>query len=43
MKIPEIFKKNGEKYFRLEEEKEVVKAVKKNKSLIALGGGAFLT
>ena len=43
MKIPEIFKIKGEKYFRLEEEKEVSKAIKKNKSIIALGGGAFLT
>jgi shikimate kinase/shikimate kinase/3-dehydroquinate synthase len=43
MKISEIFKIKGEKYFRLEEEKEVSKAIKKNKSVIALGGGAFLT
>jgi len=42
MKISEIFKIKGEKYFRLEEEKEVSKALKKNKSVIALGGGAFL-
>ena len=43
MKISEIFKKKGEKFFRSAEEKEVTKAIKKNKSVIALGGGAFLT
>jgi shikimate kinase len=43
MKISEIFRKKGEKFFRLEEEKEVVKAIKKSKSVLALGGGAFLT
>ena len=43
MKVSEIFKKKGEKYFRLEEEKEVIKAIKKSESVIALGGGAFLT
>jgi len=43
MKITEIFKKKGEKFFRLEEEKEAIKAIKKSKSVIALGGGAFLT
>ena len=29
MKISEIFKKKGEKFFRLEEEKEVLKSLKK--------------
>jgi len=42
MKIAEIFKKKGEKFFRMEEEKEVLKALKKNKCVIALGGGAFI-
>ena len=42
MKISEIFSKKGEKFFRIEEEKEVLKALKKNNCVIALGGGAFL-
>jgi len=42
MKIAEIFKKRGEKFFRMEEEKEVLKSLKKNKCIIALGGGAFI-
>ena len=42
MTINEIFKKEGEKFFRIEEEKEVLKSLKKNKCVIALGGGAFL-
>jgi len=42
MKINAIFKKKGEKFFRLVEEKEVVKSLKKNNCVIALGGGAFL-
>ena len=42
MKIAEIFEKKGEKFFRAEEEKEVLKSLKKNKCVIALGGGAFL-
>ena len=42
MKISEIFTKKGENFFRVEEEKEVIKALKKNKSIIALGGGAFI-
>jgi|TARA_Y100000590_G_scaffold240761_1_gene270780 Shikimate kinase len=42
MKISEIFKKKGEKFFRIEEEKEVLKSLKKNNCVIALGGGAFL-
>ncbi len=42
MSIIEIFKKKGESYFRKEEEKEVLKAVKKIDSIISIGGGAFL-
>ena len=42
MKIVEIFEKKGESFFRAEEEKEVLKSLKKNKCIIALGGGAFL-
>ena len=42
MKINAIFKKKGEKFFRLEEEKEVLKSLKKNNHVIALGGGAFI-
>ena len=43
MKINAIFKKKGEKFFRLEEEKEVLKSLKKNNCVIALGGGAFIS
>jgi shikimate kinase len=42
MKISEIFKKKGEEFFRLEEEKEVLKSLKESNSIIALGGGSFL-
>ena len=42
MTINEIFKKEGEKFFRIEEEKEVLKYLKKNNCVIALGGGAFM-
>jgi len=42
MTVLEIFKKKGENFFRIEEEKEVLKSLKKNKCLIALGGGAFI-
>ena len=42
MKISEIFKKKGEKFFRSEEKKEVLRSLKENGSIIALGGGAFL-
>ena len=42
MKISEIFKKKGEEYFRSQEEKEVLEVLKKNESVIALGGGAFI-
>ena len=42
MTISEIFKKKGEKFFRLEEKKEVLKSLKVSNSVIALGGGAFI-
>ena len=42
MTINEIFKKKGEKFFRMEEEKEVLKSLEKNNCVIALGGGAFM-
>ena len=42
MTIKEIFKKKGEKFFRIEEEKEILKSLKKNNCIIALGGGAFM-
>ena len=42
MTIEEIFKKKGEKFFRMEEEKETLKSLKKNNCVIALGGGAFM-
>ena len=42
MTIKEIFKKKGEKFFRKEEEKEVLKSLEKKNCVIALGGGAFM-
>ena len=42
MTINEIFKKKGEKFFRIEEEKEVLKSLEKNNCVIALGGGSFM-
>ena len=42
MQIDEIFKKKGEKFFRKEEEVEVLKSLKNNNCVIALGGGAFI-
>ena len=42
MKISEIFKRKGENFFRLEERKEVLKLLKENNLVIALGGGAFI-
>jgi shikimate kinase len=42
MKISEIFKKKGENFFRLEEEKVVLKSLKKSNCVIALGGGGFI-
>ena len=42
MTVNEIFTKKGEKFFRIEEKKEVLKSLKKNDCVIALGGGAFM-
>ena len=42
MKIWEIFENMGEDFFRIEEEKEVLECLKKNKTVLALGGGAFM-
>ena len=42
MRISEIFKRKGEEFFRLEEEREVLKSLKESNSVIALGGGAFI-
>ena len=42
MTVSEIFKKKGEKFFRLEEEREVLESIEKKDSVIALGGGAFV-
>ena len=42
MKINEIFNIKGEPYFRQEEEREVLKSLKMDNSVIALGGGAFI-
>ena len=40
--IRRIFEDHGEKYFRILEEKTTLKILKNNKSVIALGGGAFI-
>ena len=42
MKISNIFKKKGEKYFRDMEEVTTLNSLKKNNIVISLGGGAFL-
>ena len=42
MSISEIFKTKGENYFRILEEKLTLKYLKKIKSVISLGGGAFI-
>ena len=42
MKIWEIFENMGEDFFRIEEEKEVLECLKKNNTVLALGGGAFM-
>ena len=42
MKIKDIFEKKGEKFFTVEEEKEVLKSLKRENCVIAIGGGAFL-
>ena len=40
--IKDIFEKKGEYYFRKIEKKITLQQIKKEESLIALGGGAFL-
>ena len=40
--IKQIFDDNGENYFRKFEEKITLKILKTNKTVVALGGGAFL-
>ena len=42
IKISEIFKKKGEKFFRTIEEKITLNILKKDKVIISLGGGSFL-
>jgi shikimate kinase len=42
MTVKEIFELKGEKFFRMEEKKEVLKLLKINDCVIALGGGAFM-
>ena len=42
MKISKIFQKKGESYFREIEEITTLKFLKKQKTLVSLGGGAFL-
>ena len=42
MRVSEIFEKKGEKFFRLEEKREINKILKKNECVISLGGGAFV-
>tara|TARA_B100001121_G_C18292677_1_gene436043 strand:- start:33 stop:545 length:513 start_codon:yes stop_codon:yes gene_type:complete len=42
LKIFKIFEKKGEKYFRHIEEIESLRILKNKKSVISLGGGAFL-
>ena len=42
MTIKEIFNKKGEKFFRTEEENEVLKSLKRSNAIISLGGGAFI-
>lgn len=43
MKISEIFEKKGENFFRKIEERIVLKFLKKNQNVIAIGGGAFMS
>ena len=42
MKIHKIFQTKGEEYFRKIEETITLKTLKKNNTVISLGGGAFL-
>ncbi len=41
-KITKIFENKGEKFFRELEEKVSLKMIKKSRTVVALGGGAFL-
>ena len=43
IKISKIFENKGEKYFREIEEIIALKLLKKNKTVISLGGGAFMS
>ena len=42
MKINDIFQKKGEIFFRKQEESITINYLKKNNSVISLGGGAFI-
>ncbi len=42
LSISKIFENKGEKYFRQIEEQETLKILKNKKTVISLGGGAFL-
>ena len=42
MKISNIFKSKGEKFFREQEEKITLNILKKKNIVVALGGGAFI-
>ena len=42
MNIYDIFQKKGEKFFRTLEEKITLKILRKHKTIISLGGGAFI-
>ena len=42
MKIPEIFEKKGENFFRNLEEKITLKVLRLNNNVISLGGGGFI-
>ena len=42
MKITNIFKSKGEKFFREQEEKITLNILKKKNIVVALGGGAFI-
>tara|TARA_A100001234_G_scaffold43319_1_gene35607 strand:+ start:1121 stop:1633 length:513 start_codon:yes stop_codon:yes gene_type:complete len=42
MNIYDIFQKKGEKFFRTLEEKITLKILRKHKTVISLGGGAFI-
>ena len=42
LSIPDIFKKNGENYFRKIEEKISLKYLKSENNIISLGGGGFI-